>query len=106
MRRVVAITVGAILMTALGPAAANAADVVIRTLSNRADLISGGDALVQVVLPPGTDAGKVKVQVDGRDVTSAFAVRADGRFLGLSPACATGANVAHRDARQTATARG
>ncbi len=93
MRRVVAITVGAILMTALGPAVANAADVVVRTLSNRADLISGGDALVQVVLPAGTDAGKVKVQVDGRDVTSAFAVRADGRFLGLITGMRDGANV-------------
>jgi hypothetical protein len=49
----------------------------IRALSNRADLVSGGDALVQVV-PAAT-----KVSVDGHDVTSAFGVRSDGRYLGL-----------------------
>ncbi len=38
----------------------------IRVLSNRADLISGGDALVQVVMPAGSQA---KVDVGGRDVT-------------------------------------
>ena len=53
-------------------------------LSNRADLISDGDALVQVVVPSGVDPSTIAVDVGGRDVTSAFAVRADGRFLGRS----------------------
>src|SRR5207248_2977030 len=53
----------------------------IRILSNRADLISGGDALVEIVLPEKAKArpDQVKVDVDGHDVTSAFAVRNDGR---------------------------
>src|SRR4051794_33696180 len=65
----------------------------IKVLSNRADLISGGDALVQVVLPEGADPSKVRVDVDGRDVTSAFRVRPDGRFLGLVPGLVAGENL-------------
>lgn len=55
----------------------------VRTLSNRADLISGGDALVEVVLTPGTAANAVQVELNKRDITQQFAMRADGRFLGL-----------------------
>src|SRR6185436_4658596 len=76
---------------AAGYAGANSRDrasdnlIDIDVLSNRADLISGGDALVEIIL---RDRGRsrlssVRVDVDGRDVTSAFAVRADGRFYGL-----------------------
>lgn len=54
----------------------------IVVLSNRADLVSNGDALVEVVLPDGVEAADVTVDVDGADVTEAFAVRSDGRFLG------------------------
>ncbi|HYC00992.1 MAG TPA: DUF6351 family protein [Candidatus Limnocylindrales bacterium] len=62
-------------------------------LSNRADLISGGNALVQVVLPPGTDASDVTVDLDGMDVTGAFALRDDGRYLGVVTELALGDNV-------------
>lgn len=59
----------------------------IVVLSNRADLVSGGDALVEAVLPPGAAASGLRVQVvDGpgvRDVSGAFARRADGRIVGL-----------------------
>src|SRR5437763_13042292 len=67
------------------PAQANDNLTTIAVLSNRADLISGGDALVEIILPAKAKArpDQVKVDVDGRDVTSAFAVRADGRFYGL-----------------------
>jgi uncharacterized tannase-like protein DUF6351 len=64
----------------------------INVLSNRADLVSGGDALVEVVLPDGVAPSSVRVTVDGRDVTSAFAVRADGRFYGLVTGLVVGAN--------------
>lgn len=67
--------------------------VQIRTLNNRADLVSGGDALVEVVLPAGGQAGGLKVDVDGRDVSSAFAVRADGRITGVVTGLASGSNV-------------
>jgi hypothetical protein len=70
--------------------------VVIHVLSNRADLISGGDALVAIDLPEG--ATSADVDVDGRSVTSAFAVRADGRFKGLVTGLTPGANVLTADA--------
>ena len=46
--------------------------VQVRTLSSRADLVSGGDAFVEIVLPAGTDVTAVVVDVDGVDVSSAF----------------------------------
>lgn len=65
----------------------------LKTLNNRADLISGGDALMEVVLPAGASAAALKVDVDGRDVSSVFAVRADGRVTGLVTGLASGSNV-------------
>lgn len=65
----------------------------IKVLSNRADLISGGDALVEVLLPAGVDSSAVKVDLDGRDVTSQFALRPNGRYMGLVTGLAERANV-------------
>ncbi len=53
-------------------------------LSNRADLLSGGDALVEVVLPPGARSADLRVFAGAREITRAFAPRpalpaADGR---------------------------
>ena len=69
------------------------APTVIRVLSTRADLVAGGDALVEVILPDGTDPAAVRVDVDGRDVTDRFAVRPDGRYLGLVTGLALGDNL-------------
>lgn len=65
----------------------------IRTLSTRADWVTDGDALVELVLPAGVGASALAVDVDGRDVTSAFATRPDGRTLGLVTGLKAGANV-------------
>jgi hypothetical protein len=60
------------------PAGSNA----IRVLSNRADLISGGDALIEIAL--GDNAPEdVEVALNGDDVTSAFSLDEAGRFIGL-----------------------
>ena len=69
-------------------------EVVVQVLSNRPDLLSGGDALVEVVLPSGADAAALRVDVDGRDVSEAFAVRAEsgGRVLGLVDGLPLGAS--------------
>lgn len=67
--------------------------VEIRTLSTRADLVSGGDALVEIVPPAGADATGLNVQVSGRDVTTAFARRADGRITGLVTGLVNGENL-------------
>ena len=65
----------------------------IEVLSNRADLVSGGDALVEVVVPARVHASSLTVKLNGQDVTSAFDIRADGRFLGLVDGLALGTNV-------------
>jgi hypothetical protein len=70
-----------------------AGDVRLEVLSNRADLISGGDALVEVVLPANADPASVRLDVAGRDVSGAFAVREGGRVLGVVTGLALGPNV-------------
>lgn len=79
--------------TMVAPAGKAAETVLIEVLSNRADLISGGNARVAVALPISTDPQTVAVDVDGRDVTSSFAVRPNGRFEGLVTGLGNGANV-------------
>ena len=65
----------------LSPAPARAQGAVqIRVLSTRADLVSGGEALVEVVAPTGAPLSAVRVDVGGRDVTSELA---PGRVAGL-----------------------
>lgn len=59
---------------------AQAATTEIVVLSNRADLVSGGDALVEIV--PGLTTGG-GVTLDGTDVTSSFVTTDDGRTVGL-----------------------
>jgi hypothetical protein len=75
------------------PPASAAGTIEIKVLSNRADLISGGDALVAIVLPAGVSASSIKVDVNGRDITSAFAIRPNGNFEGLVSGLAEGPNV-------------
>jgi hypothetical protein len=64
----------------------------ISVLSNRADLVSGGDALVRIDLGD-ANAGDVRVTLNGADVTSAFAVRENGRYEGLVTGLQVGQNV-------------
>jgi hypothetical protein len=66
--------------------------VQIKVLSTRPDLVSGGEALVQVVLPPGTHPSGVKLRVGRRNVTRQFAMRANGKFEGLVTGLAIGSN--------------
>ena len=63
----------------------------ISVVSNRADLISGGDALVSVDLLANPRA--IRVELNGKDITSAFAVRANGRFEGLVTGLEEGKNI-------------
>jgi len=85
--------VAAVTMSLAAPAAASAAPALkIDVLSNRADLISAGDALVAIDVPASVDAATVQVTEDGRDVTGAFAQRPNGRFEGLVTGLDVGAN--------------
>src|SRR5438128_2601791 len=82
------------------PAAQAAAPIQIRTLSNRADLVSDGQALVAITLPKRAKASRLSVTVGGRDVTSAFTHRRHGRLEGVVDGLALGRN------RLTASAPG
>lgn len=66
--------------------------LMIKTLSNRADLVAGGAALVEIVLPAGA-SGALTVDVGGRNVSDAFAQRANGRVIGLVTGLSPGNNV-------------
>ncbi len=68
-------------------------ELVVKVLSNRSDLVSGGDALVSVRLPRGMDAEQVRVYVGDRDVTRRFRVRANGQYEGLLLGLRVGENV-------------
>ncbi|HZQ37627.1 MAG TPA: DUF6351 family protein, partial [Dehalococcoidia bacterium] len=56
-------------------------NVEIVTLSNRADLISGGDALVEVRLPDNLKPEKLALRLNGRDVRGQFQYVASGHRL-------------------------
>jgi hypothetical protein len=58
--------------------------LLIRTLSSRSELVSGGDALVEVLAPPNTQLSWLRLTLNGRDVTKQLrAEPAPGRFRGL-----------------------
>jgi hypothetical protein len=67
--------------------------VQIVTLSNRADLVSAGEALTQIILPPGAKPSKVKVTLGKANVTHEFALRPNGKFEGLLTGLRNGTNV-------------
>jgi Tannase-like family of unknown function (DUF6351) len=72
---------------------ANAVGLRIQVLSNRADLVSGGDALVRVALPQRHRVTDVRVSVNGHDETDAFEAQADGSLLGVVTGLAFGPNL-------------
>jgi hypothetical protein len=66
----------------------------IRTLSNRADLISGGDALVEVKVPRRVDLDDVVISLNGTNITAAFTRNSAARtFRGLVTGLHDGRNV-------------
>ncbi|MBN8753714.1 MULTISPECIES: DUF6351 family protein [Variovorax] len=67
--------------------------IALATLSGRADMVTGGDTLLEVALPEGVAATDVRVTRNGEDVTSAFSARPGGRALrGLVAGLAAGDN--------------
>src|SRR5688572_11567105 len=94
--RILAGTLAAAALAAGGVAPASAAPAdgfKIDVISNRADIVSAGDALVAVELPSRVAPETVRVTDDGRDVTASFAVRPNGRFEGLVSGLSLGENV-------------
>lgn len=64
----------------------------IEVLSNRADLISGGDALVELRLPAEASLQGLKLSLNGRDLSDRFARRDNGRVMGLVEGMVVGEN--------------
>ena len=74
----------------------------IRTLSNRADLISDGNALVEVRVPRSLRTDQVKLTLNGVDVTASFDPNAAARTL---RGVVTGLRVGKNELSALATAR-
>lgn len=89
------VAVGLMVLPAVPAAAADRVpakgSVRIAVLSTRADLVSGGEALVRVELPKG--AHGLTLDLGGRDVTSELTVRKHRRMTGLIDGLALGPNV-------------
>jgi hypothetical protein len=64
----------------------------IDVVSGPADMVTGGDVLVSVDVPRNVPIHKVRVTVEGRDVTDAFRRREGRTLLGLVEGLAVGAN--------------
>src|SRR3954464_14895327 len=56
----------------------------VKVLSNRADLVSGGDALVSVTLPRGVKTSRLRVRAGSRNVTSALRRTGSRSLVGLA----------------------
>ena len=69
--QIVRIATFAVVLIATGLARVESrAPLEIRTLSSRADLVSGGDTLLAVTVPQGTRADQLTVTINGTDVTA------------------------------------
>jgi hypothetical protein len=88
----------ALLLLATAVPGASRGESALRVLSNRPDLISAGDVLIEVVLPPATPPGSVVLLDDGQPAQATIGTDANGRFLARVTGLALGAN--------TLTARG
>ena len=69
----------------------NATPIVIVSLSNRADLVSGGDALLEIQGVGSLE--KLTVDLNGEDIRSLFGESLDGRILGLVEGLQVGENL-------------
>lgn len=72
-----------VLFSASGTAWSNDSrdELEIVSLSNRADLISGGDALLEVRVPRGMSLHRVRLSLNGQNVTGAFTADSAARTL-------------------------
>ncbi len=83
-------------LTLVGCSSAEMAGVVgvpeVSVVSARADMVTGGDALVRIDLPDGESPDSVAVRVGGRDVTAQFRAVSDSALEGLVTNLAVGLN--------------
>ena len=72
LRFLVALIASLFASLALTSLASAAGQVELDVVSSRADMVTGGDALVQATLPPSVDPDDLRLALDGTDVTSRF----------------------------------
>src|SRR4051794_36172268 len=91
-RRLLSAALVACVLALLGPAPASASTPAprIKVLSNRADLVSDGDALVRVKLPHGVRASELRLRAGGRNVTKALRRTGRRKLEGLVKRLRTG----------------
>src|SRR3954468_20547381 len=73
--------VAGLVLAAPAVAVAAKGDLAIEVLSNRADLLSGGDALVRI---DGAGSAPLAADFDGRDISSVFSGRTTALVTGLA----------------------
>src|SRR5882757_6053599 len=91
-----AVVAGALVVTSVVRADADrdsGPGLAIQVLSNRADLISGGDAYVQIDGPQDQAPGNVHVELDGQDISDTFAKRDNGRVQGVVTGMSEGPHI-------------
>ena len=82
-----------VLMVSVAAQQPTDAQLEIRTLSAKAELVSGGDVLVQIAGPASLTADNVTVSLNGSDVTASFKPVADsGAVVGLLTGLQVGPN--------------
>jgi hypothetical protein len=83
-----------IVLASLGALADTDAELAIEAVSNRADLVSGGDVLVRLTLPPGlARTGKASLALNGQKLNATLNPAPDGRgYLVLVSGMAPGSN--------------
>ena len=69
-----------------------AGEIEVTVLSGRPDMVSGGDALLQIDVPEDVAPSDVRVAVNGADATPAFRAAGGRRLAGLVDGLSRGAN--------------
>lgn len=65
----------------------------IKVLSSRADMVSGGDALVEITWPAGANPVLAKIALNGAPLAGVFALRPNGKYQGLVTGLRDGYNL-------------
>src|SRR5262245_44671614 len=87
------VAIGALSSFGAGDALSQSAQrLEIKTLSSRPDLVSGGDARVEVKAPAGAQLSQLTLTLNGKDVTSRLTLERGGGFRGLISEMVVGEN--------------
>jgi len=98
MRRFVLVALAGAAILFAAPAMAATHDFEVKVLSSPPEMVTGGDALVQVSIPKNVPPKKATVSLNGTDVTGELVLDAGRRTLtGLLTGLRLGDNALHVD---------